>query len=65
MVGKVQDSQRELEQKARERQLAEEKNRELAAIIKSSRDSIISNSPEGIITSWNDGARMMYGYTPQ
>ena len=65
MVAKVGDSQRELEAKVLEHQLAEEAASKLAAIIESSRDSIIGKNLDGIITSWNDGARKLYGYTAE
>jgi two-component system cell cycle sensor histidine kinase/response regulator CckA len=37
-------------------------HKRLAAIVESSNDSIISWTPAGIITSWNDGSTRMYGY---
>ncbi|MDD4248673.1 MAG: PAS domain S-box protein, partial [Methanosarcina sp.] len=42
---------------------AEEKIQNMATVVESSNDAIITESLDGIITTWNKGAEQIYGYS--
>jgi PAS domain S-box-containing protein len=46
-----------------ERKKAEEQLAHFSAIVGSSHDAIIGESLDGIVTSWNPGSELLYGYT--
>lgn len=55
MIGVLQD--------ITERKRAQAAEGQLAAIVKSSNDAIVSKSLDGLVTSWNFGAERLHGYT--
>jgi PAS domain S-box len=48
-----------------ERRRADEARLRLAAVVESSEDAILTKTLDGIISSWNEGARRMFGYTAE
>jgi PAS domain S-box-containing protein len=50
-------------QRSQAEQRADEVRQQLAAIVTSSEDAIVSFTVDGIVTSWNRGAEGLYGYS--
>jgi PAS domain S-box-containing protein len=48
-----------------ERRIAEQERVQLAAIVESSEDAIISTDLDDVVVSWNAGAEHIYGYTAE
>jgi PAS domain S-box-containing protein len=48
-----------------ERRSAEQTRAQAAAIVESSNDAIIGSTFDGVITTWNRGAEMLYGYSAE
>ena len=55
----------ELNSDATEHRRNEDANRRLAAIVEHTRDAIVGENPDGLITDWNHGAERLYGYTAE
>lgn len=56
-----------LERAHQRRELAQARveRSQLAAIVRSSEDAIISMTPDGLVTSWNDAAARLFGYSSE
>ncbi len=53
----------ELKMEMMRRESAEYRNRQLASIVESSNDAIVSFMLNGTVLSWNRGAQDLFGYT--
>jgi PAS domain S-box-containing protein len=47
------------------RRLAEDAQTRLAKIVHASRDAILAKTVDGVVTSWNRGAEILFGYTAE
>jgi PAS domain S-box-containing protein len=63
IISLLQREASELQTGIAERKQVEWELRRLAAIVESSDDAIISKDLNGIVQTWNDGARRLFGYT--
>ena len=61
---RLESERTKLEQQLRDRESNDQRLR-LAAIVDCSNDAIIGKTLEGTITSWNEGARLIFGYSEQ
>ena len=59
------ENDRRLRELVDELRQADERSAKLAAIVESSDDAIIGKNLDGIVTSWNRGARQIFGYTEE
>jgi len=64
-TAKLQAINTDLEKEITERKRAEDAVAQLAAIVESSDDAIVGTTMEGVITSWNKGAEIIYGYSAE
>ncbi len=64
-AGRKMRSKRPSTQALTKRKLAGSEGQRLAAIVAASDDAIIGQTADGVVTSWNDGANRIFGYTAE